>query len=158
MKKPKVILLRGKQNSGKNGTMCRVYQKLIDRGYILIEGDSPVYECPLPDFTAIMAGKNKKIGKGKKTGLICNGDEYAYPKETMAWFIENDTDIIVACTRTQDREHSAYRVYQEFEAAGKIQIVHEEWTEKTENKAQQTKSHQEVAGKIVDKIEEIINA
>ena len=151
MKTPKVILLRGKRDSGKTTTMNLLYWELIRRGYISWRAKYPANKNLPKDILAVLKWNGKKIG------FISNGDEYIFAITSMEWFIELKVDIIVGVTRSRNKEHSSYRSYMEFEASGKIQTVHEEWTKDAgTNKAQQSKNSQKVALLLADTLNEVI--
>jgi thymidylate kinase len=147
---PKVILIIGKRDSGKTTTINLLYRELISRGYIQKEAKRPANENLRHDIVVALEWNGKKIG------LISNGDAYVHAKESTEWLLGLKVDIIVGVTRSLNRGHSAYRFYQEFKAAGRIKIVHEERTKYATNEAQQNKNSQEVALLLADTLSEII--
>jgi hypothetical protein len=151
MKKTKVILLRGKKDSGKTTTMNLVYWELKQRGYT----DSLIRLQP----DANNLGQDILLvleWQGKKIGIVSNGDDYLYVEEMMRWFHKLKVTLIVGCTRSRNVAHSSFRTCIELEEEQIIQIVHEERKERTTDKAQQTKSSHKVAIRMADKVDEII--
>jgi tRNA A37 threonylcarbamoyladenosine biosynthesis protein TsaE len=147
MKKTKVILLRGKQDSGKTMTMHFLYNELLIRKYINPDPDN--YN-PKTDFCVVLKYGNKKVG------IISHSDVYKEVKADLKWFFKPKVDLIVGCTRSKNIANSSCRLYVELEEEQKIQIVHEEWKKRTTDKAQQTKNSYKVAIEMADKVDEFI--
>jgi hypothetical protein len=142
MKKTKVILLRGEENSGKTTTMHLVRKELWS------PEPARYYRVPFDkdaqDF-AIVINHN-----GKNIGLISHGDDATETKIDLQNLLDMKVDIIVGSTSDSNRG-GAYKVYT---GEARVEIISEELTEPFKKALQQAKNQCEVATDIINKIEE----
>lgn len=117
------VIIRGTQDSGKTTTMWFLYQyllKMADTGskHLFRWGHNKDFcESTIPvavpeqqvsgrvkDFTAILTIQGKKIG------IVSEGDEPEYLGPTLTILLQYHVDVIICCTRTQDRVGSTSRM------------------------------------------------
>lgn len=150
----KIIIIRGKQNTGKTTTSGLVYKELLklsDKNHTFNNKeaiqDSLIYdkEGNTIDFTAILNCKNKKIG------FASAGDVANDLHISIKILIALNVDIIICCARSRNVKGSAYRmIFDDF--SSKNDIISNIFTAFSNNIENKINAKSEVVNKIIDTI------
>ena len=147
MSTAKVILLVGRPSSGKTTTMILVLKKL---GKPVCEPSYLSYHGNKKNFAVVQPYEGKNIA------FIGHGDKEAEVKTDLDLILKLNVPMIVACTRDVDKENSVLRLYKDYAENKQLEIVHEEPSQPSKDKARQKINNDALAEKIIDKLREFI--